>query len=52
MTDGIACHRCSELGRCVFDDCVNEFAQKAREADGFVFGSPVYYAHPSGRPCN
>ena len=49
MTDCIACHKCSELGRCVFDDCVNEFAVKAAEADGFVFGSPVYYAHPSGR---
>ena len=22
---------------------------KARDADGFVFGSPVYYAHPTGR---
>ena len=49
MTDCIACHKCSELGRCVFDDCVNEFAAKAAEADGFVFCSPVYYAHPSGR---
>ena len=35
---------------CVFrDDCVNEFVEKAKEADGFVFGTPVYYAHPSGR---
>ena len=31
------------------NDCVNEFVHKAKEADGFVFGSPVYYAHPSGR---
>ena len=28
---------------------MNEFIAKAREADGFVFGTPVYYAHPSGR---
>jgi multimeric flavodoxin WrbA len=49
LTDCIACHKCTELGKCVFDDCVNEFAEKAKEADGFVFGSPVYYAHPSGR---
>lgn len=34
---------------CVFnDDIVNEFSEKAYEADGFVFGSPVYYGHPSG----
>ena len=39
----------SEKG-CVFqDDKVNEFIAKAKEADGFVFGTPVYYAHPSGR---
>ncbi len=35
---------------CVFDDDkVNEFTAKAKEAAGFVFGTPVYYAHPSGR---
>ena len=28
---------------------VNEVIAKAKEADGFVFGSPVYYAHPSGQ---
>lgn len=30
------------------DDLVKEAAAKAKEADGFVFGSPVYYASPSG----
>lgn len=49
MTDCLACHKCSELGKCVIDDGVNAFVEKARSADGFVFGSPVYYAHPSGR---
>jgi multimeric flavodoxin WrbA len=50
IRDCIACGRCRELGRCVFDDdMVNEFLEKARTADGFVFGTPVYYAHPSGR---
>lgn len=50
VRDCIACGKCSELKRCVFtDDGVNEFVQKARNADGFVFGTPVYYAHPSGR---
>lgn len=49
LPDCIACRRCRELGRCVFDDCVNEFVKKAEGADGFIFGSPVYFAHPSGR---
>lgn len=31
------------------EDGVNEFVAKAREADGFVFATPVYFAHPSGR---
>ena len=49
LPDCIACHKCRTLGKCVFDDAVNAFVEKAREADGFVFGSPVYYAHPSAR---
>ena len=28
---------------------VNALIDKARACEGFVFGSPVYYAHPSGR---
>ena len=40
----IACRRCGELGKCVFDDIVNELAPKFREADGLVVASPVYYA--------
>ena len=40
----IACGKCRELGRCVFDDIVNEVAAKFDEADGLVLGSPVYYA--------
>ena len=43
----IACRRCSELGRCVFDDEVNEIAEKFKECDGLVIGSPVYYAAPN-----
>ena len=49
LPDCTACHRRRELGRCVFDDIVNEFVEKAKVADRFVFGSPVYFAHPSGR---
>lgn len=40
----IACGRCAELGKCVFDDVVNELAPKFEEADGLVIASPVYYA--------
>ena len=31
------------------DGCAKAIVAKAKEADGFVFGTPVYYAHPSGR---
>ena len=49
IRDCIGCGQCTDDG-CVFgDDGVNEFIRKARQADGFVFGTPVYYAHPSGR---
>lgn len=49
IRDCIGCGKCNEKG-CVFtDDEVNAFVAKAKEADGFVFGTPVYYAHPSGR---
>ncbi len=49
LPDCIACRKCREIGRCVFNDIVNEFVEKAKSSDGFVFGSPVYFAHPSGR---
>ncbi len=49
VSDCMACGQCTKLGKCVIDDSVNQFVAKAREADGFVFGTPVYYAHPSGR---
>ena len=40
----MACFKCVETGKCVLQDKVNEFRQKAYEVDGFVFGSPVHYA--------
>lgn len=49
VADCLGCGKCRQTGKCVFDDMVNEFVEKARSTDGFVFGSPVYYAHPSGR---
>lgn len=44
----IGCGRCRELGKCVFDDDVNEAAAKFQEADGLLIGTPVYYASPAG----
>lgn len=44
----IACLKCRETGKCVFHDIVNEVAEKFKEADGIVVGSPVYYASPNG----
>ena len=40
----IACGACSKLGKCVFDDVVNELAKKFKQADGLIVTSPVYYA--------
>lgn len=49
LRDCLGCGQCTDNG-CIFtDDGVNDFIAKARAADGFVFGTPVYYAHPSGR---
>ncbi len=44
----ICCANCFRLGRCVFDDVVNEVAPKFIAADGFVVGAPVYYGSPNG----
>lgn len=52
VRDCIGCNMCAKNGnaRCVFnDDIVNTIIEKAEESDGFIFGTPVYYAHPSGR---
>ena len=44
----IACGNCAKTGKCVFDDVVNEFVEKAKDADGFIFGSPVHYGAATG----
>ena len=44
----IACGKCQETGKCVFDDIVNEVAPKFEQADALVIGSPVYYAGVAG----
>ena len=48
----IACRKCAELGRCVFNDGLySSIWEKLRTADGIVIGSPVYYAGPNGSLC-
>ena len=53
IRDCIGCMQCAKTlknNTCVFgDDIVNSLIEKAKDCDGFVFGTPVYYAHPSGR---
>lgn len=46
----MACGACHKTGKCAFgdQDGLNEIASKCTEADGFVFGSPVYYASANG----
>jgi multimeric flavodoxin WrbA len=45
----VDCRQCRKLGRCVFDDDpVNRCAEKLKDADGFVLGSPVYYGGVAG----
>ncbi len=43
------CGYCKKKGECVIKDIVNETMARADEFDGFVFGSPVYYAGPAGQ---
>ena len=50
VRDCCSCGGCVGKGVCAFGgDIVNEFIEKSAQAQGFVFGSPVYYAHPSGQ---
>lgn len=49
IRDCIGCNQCRSYG-CIFtDDNVNDFIAKAKQADAFIFGTPVYFSHPSGR---
>ena len=43
-----ACAACTKLGKCVIDDIVNEVAEKFKDADGIVVGSPTYFASTNG----
>lgn len=44
----LGCRACAKLGRCVINDQVNPFIEKAAEFDGFIFGTPVFWAHANG----
>lgn len=44
----IGCRKCREIGKCVFNDMVNETSPKLAEADGIIVGTPVYYGNPNG----
>lgn len=44
----IDCGYCKKTDRCFRNDCVNEFLEKAADADGFVFGTPVHFASAAG----
>ena len=44
----IGCNACLKTGKCFRGDIVNEFLEKAKETDGFVFGTPVHFASMSG----
>lgn len=49
----LGCRACKDgRGKCVRDgDVCNELIERAKQADGFIFGSPVYYAGPAGALC-
>lgn len=48
--DCIGCGACHAGNGCVFkENDLALFVEKAKQADGFIFGTPVYYAHPSAR---
>ena len=45
----IACGKCADGNGCIFkDDVLATIVPKVKEADGYIFGSPVYYAAPNG----
>lgn len=44
----IACQKCQE-GDCIADDDINEIVDEMREADLFIFSSPIYYGQMSAQ---
>lgn len=49
VQDCVDCGTCVTAHACAFGgDGVSAFLAKAKKADGFVFGTPVYFSHPTG----
>lgn len=50
----VACGGCGRKNGCVFgdEDGLNEILDRCAHADGFIFGSPVYYASANGTLIN
>ena len=48
----IACGKCRENGKCIFEDEVNKIGARLDEFDAIVLGSPVYYSGPTGQLCS
>lgn len=44
----LGCKACVKIGKCIQEDVVNESLEKFKQADGYVFGTPVHYAAASG----
>ncbi|MDR2931884.1 MAG: flavodoxin family protein [Oscillospiraceae bacterium] len=44
----IGCGKCRDLGKCIFNDGVNECAEKLRAADGLILAAPTYYGGIAG----
>jgi len=49
MPDCMACGKCQEIGKCVYDDAVNLVAAQLDDFDALVVATPVYYGGPNGR---
>lgn len=50
ISDCGGCRVCKKTGKCIHEgDIVNVIIEKAKDFDGYIFGTPVYYGHPSGR---
>ena len=49
VTSCQACGACRKLGKCVYEDIVNQIAEKMDACDGLIIDSPVHYAGASGQ---
>ena len=45
----VACYSCTESGKCIIGDGMNEIAEKLLQADVIVFATPVYFYSMSGQ---